>query len=331
MTKPKLPLGPQSAVSPTHSGQSYFIEENYLSTPLETIPKDIALPYPVYISVAKKMVLFRCKGDTLLRRRADKLLEKIDTLYIKTQDWVQFLSDLENIVEGIDLSKNPEAASQDIRNLLYAYGKHLEHSRELQKTFYEKVKLLSEKMAYCMSREPAIATKLIKRCSDPTVYISNHSVNVAIFSALVALKLGWDKDRISKLILAGFIHNIGLIKIPEEIVNKSAALTHEEWVSIKKHPELGAEILSTIGASADIVRACREHHEQPDGKGYPKGLKDQEIAEYVFFIGVADVYDALLSTRPWEQAYIPELAIEMMREMKGRFSQKIFQLVGKKT
>lgn len=297
-------------------------DRNYVGAPLESVPNDVKLPYPIYVWVDKRMILFRKKGDTLESIRADKLQAKVDTVYITAEDWEQFLLDLE---EKNDCGFiEPMEAIRNIRNLLYAYQKDLEHKREINKKTFDKMHSLSKNLTRAVLEAPTTAVRFLNRYSDPSLYLSNHSVNTGTFCALMAVKLKWSQSKILSLTSAALLHNIGLTKISSSILQKPGKLTPEEWSQIHMHPQIGAEILMHLGAPADVVRATREHHEQPNGNGYPKGLKKNEISDLASMIAIADVYDALLSNRYWSNALSAENALKAMGEMSGRFDESLF-------
>ncbi len=99
------------------------------------------------------------------------------------------------------------------------------------------------------------------------------------------------------------LHDIGKIGIPDEIINKPAKLTDEEFAFIKSHPVIGGDILKSITSVPDVYEAARWHHEHYDGTGYPDGMKGRDIPEVARIICVADAYDAMTSARAYRQAF----------------------------
>lgn len=148
----------------------------------------------------------------------------------------------------------------------------------------------------------AIAKTIEKR--DP--YTSGHQQRVAELAAAIAGKLGWDRNRIDGLRLAASIHDIGKIYVPAEILNRPGRLTESEFAIIKAHPAVGAEILECAEFPWPIKDMIEQHHERPDGSGYPHGLKGDAILPEAKIIAVADVVEAITSHRP----YRPALGLE---------------------
>lgn len=128
-------------------------------------------------------------------------------------------------------------------------------------------------------------------------YTRGHSYRVAEYSALIARELNWDEDEIRNLKNAAYLHDIGKIGIPENILNKPVKLTDEELGVIKEHTVIGAEILKNITLIDHVKEVARSHHERYDGRGYPDGLKGEEIPLYARIIAVADSFDAMKSRR----------------------------------
>ncbi|MBQ9768495.1 MAG: HD domain-containing protein [Lachnospiraceae bacterium] len=130
-------------------------------------------------------------------------------------------------------------------------------------------------------------------------YTSGHSTRVAKYSREIAKRMGKDEKTQNAIYFMGLLHDIGKIGIRDEIINKSGALTDEEFMSIKKHSTIGYDILRNMSEISNIEKGARWHHERYDGKGYPDGLKGEEIPEYARIICVADSYDAMTSKRSY--------------------------------
>ena len=130
-------------------------------------------------------------------------------------------------------------------------------------------------------------------------YTSGHSRRVAEYSKKIAELIGKDKKTQEELYFIALLHDIGKIGIPDEIINKKDGLTAEEYDVVKLHPEIGYKILKNITAMPNLEVGVRWHHERMDGKGYPDGLRGDEIPEYARIISVADAYDAMTSNRSY--------------------------------
>jgi len=148
-------------------------------------------------------------------------------------------------------------------------------------------------------------------------YTYTHCINVCVLASLLAVQVGLDEETTKKIGLAGLFHDVGKAHIPDEILNKTDKLTDAEFEVMKKHPELGIKHLSGIELPEEIISGIRDHHEKINGKGYPRGLKGDEISQTARIISIVDVYDALTSRRVYKAPMLPHQALSLMYSMKG--------------
>lgn len=146
----------------------------------------------------------------------------------------------------------------------------------------------------------------------------SHSKRVGIICEQIAIKLGLEADVLENLKIAGRMHDIGKIGINDGILNHSHRLDDQEWTEIKRHPEIGYRILSSVNEFSEIADYILEHHERWDGKGYPRGLKGKEISLEARIIAIADAYDAMTKKRPYTKGLSIEEAITEIRECSGK-------------
>jgi HD-GYP domain-containing protein (c-di-GMP phosphodiesterase class II) len=168
---------------------------------------------------------------------------------------------------------------------------------------------------------------LLKRAlhfNDPSQFLVIHSVNVAIFAIRLGFELGLSKGHQVELGMAGLLHEVGMCKIPDEIVHKKGRLTDHELEILRRHPFEGYEILKSMGTSHAYLAVCAlQEHERGDGSGYPKGLKGDEIHEYAQIIGLVDVYEALTHSRPHKEKFPYFMSIkEILRSGKRCFQRR---------
>jgi diguanylate cyclase (GGDEF)-like protein/putative nucleotidyltransferase with HDIG domain len=147
--------------------------------------------------------------------------------------------------------------------------------------------------------------------------MAGHSRNVAAFAGEIAARLGVDAETVERIELAGRLHDVGKVGIPDHIVEKPAPLEPAELAVMRQHPELGAELLAGLGC-APVDDWIRHHHEHWDGTGYPDGLAGEQIPLASRIILVADAYDAMLSDRSYRAAMMPGFAIAELRRWSGR-------------
>jgi putative nucleotidyltransferase with HDIG domain len=141
---------------------------------------------------------------------------------------------------------------------------------------------------------------------------------------LLAREMGIAEESIEKIKLAALLHDIGKIGVPDHILQKPGRLTEEEFAWIRKHPCLGAEILSKIPKIEDVVAGVRHHHEKWNGSGYPDALEGTQIPLFSRILCVADAYDAMTSNRAYRRNFNTEEAIlEINRSIGSHFERPI--------
>ena len=163
------------------------------------------------------------------------------------------------------------------------------------------------------------ATALVNAIDAKDAYTHGHSSRVADYSRRIAELSGKSEEECDEIYYSALLHDVGKIGIPDSIINKDGRLTDEEYETIKKHPEIGENILSSIIEYPYLSIGAHYHHERYDGKGYPDGLKGEDIPETARIVAVADAYDAMTSKRSYRDA-IPQSKV---REeiIKGSGSQ----------
>ncbi len=147
-------------------------------------------------------------------------------------------------------------------------------------------------------------------------YTFKHSVDVAAMSLIIGKNMGLPHEELKELGVAGLLHDIGKSSIPDEILNKKDKLTDEEFTYIKQHSVFGYKILTERGGFSEaVLRGVLQHHEKLNGRGYPLGVSGDKIHKYARIISVADVYDALVTDRPYKKGFSKGVAVEMIMAM----------------
>lgn len=154
-------------------------------------------------------------------------------------------------------------------------------------------------------------------------YYFDHAVNVCITAVLIATRLNYTEERLRDLAMGSLMRDAGQSAIGSEILNKPGNLSSEELAMMKKHSRIGFDLLrksgrkSGIGFSAPAMLVAFQHHEKFDGTGYPRGLKNAEIHEYARIVAMAEVYDAVISDRPYRSAKFPHEAYKLLQDSAG--------------
>jgi putative two-component system response regulator len=150
---------------------------------------------------------------------------------------------------------------------------------------------------------------------DP--YLRGHSARVADLAATIAAEMGLDDESIEKVRIAGRLHDIGKIGIREEVLGKQGPLTDEEYEHVQQHVIIGSQILSPLAHLQEVIAFVRSHHERWDGFGYPDRLEGDAIPYGARIIGAVEIYDALTTSRPYQEKMPPAIAVERMRDLTG--------------
>ncbi len=148
-------------------------------------------------------------------------------------------------------------------------------------------------------------------------YTNGHSTRVAEYTVMLAKELGYDEDTVEKYYDIALLHDIGKIGVPGEVLNKQGRLDDDEFAAIKSHTTLGYNVLKDISIMPELSTGAKYHHERPDGRGYPSGLKGDEIPRAAQIIAVADAFDAMYSNRPYRGRMNFDKVVNIITEASG--------------
>lgn len=251
-----------------------------------------------------------CRSDDIIARIGGDefviLLPKTDFQEAKQIiERIQTLSSIEKI-ENINISisfgfKTKNAESEDIRDIFKSAEDHMYK--------YKRSKILQV--------ENKEVNQIMQSLYTKTNREHLHSIRVSEICELIASNMNFDSSDIAQIKIAGLMHDIGKVEVNREILNKPDKLNKNERDIINKHPESGYRILSSVPEFSEIAVYVLQHHERWDGKGYPRGLKGEEILLIARIISVADSYDAMTTNRIYENALTQEEAIEELLRCSG--------------
>lgn len=157
-------------------------------------------------------------------------------------------------------------------------------------------------------------------------YVFAHSVQCGIMATLTATKMGYKYDTLRSLAVGAILHDIGLLYVPEQLLQKPGPLTIDEYETIKQHPLYGYEIYKRSPLYSSVAGVVIvQHHERYNGSGYPKGLEGNAIHPLAQIVALSDIYDALTSHRPYRPAYSPHKAVEMLLGFGDMFQMDLLQ------
>lgn len=149
-------------------------------------------------------------------------------------------------------------------------------------------------------------------------YTSGHSHRVAEYAVEIAKRMGFNEAQIDKIRTAAILHDIGKIGVNENILNKPGKLEEHEFVEIRKHPEIGYNILLQVSNLSEVAKIIMYHHERYDGGGYPRGIGNDQVPIESYIISVSDAYDAMTTNRPYRPALDSDVAIQIIIDEAGK-------------
>ncbi|WP_374257107.1 HD-GYP domain-containing protein [Aquabacterium sp.] len=217
-------------------------------------------------------------------------------------------------------------------------GRVIAQSRAAMRSMFQDVRMgkavdtehclpLVQEISDSVERNPGAIISLARlKTSDDYTFM--HSVAVCALMVSLARQLHLSPEECREAGLAGLVHDIGKAMMPLEVLNKPGALTAEEFAIMKSHPEEGHKLLvEGKGVGPTALDVCLHHHEKVNGKGYPHGLKGDEISLFAKMGAVCDVYDAITSNRPYKAGWDPADSITKMAawSKEGHFDERIFQ------
>ena len=174
----------------------------------------------------------------------------------------------------------------------------------------------TEQTFFHISNDISNLMDIMQQVEKKDRYTHQHSNRVAKYSVRIAQELKLNREQLENLTVAAFLHDIGKIHVPTEVLNKPGRLTDEEFTLIKKHPADGAEMVKDSYYS-ELAPIIIQHHERLDGSGYPNNLKDEEILLESKIIAVSDTFDAMTEDRSYRKAFGPQIAMDELKKWRG--------------
>lgn len=254
---------------------------------IEKAKDNMVLAKPLYDSINRVLL---ASGTILTKDYIKRLKSRgLDGFYIE-----------DKLAEDIDVQDN---ITQELRN---------EGVEALSRGDLDACISVAERIVDQIVSHPPISIDMIDlRTYDDYTY--RHSVNVAVISTVIGLNLGYNRKILVQLSMAAMLHDIGKRKLDPMILNKQGRLTPEEYEHVKQHPQIAFNMLKQRMDISSRVRAgVLSHHENEEGSGYPNGFAGDEIYIYAKIIHVADVFDALISKRPYKPPYARAEAVEYL-------------------
>jgi len=285
--------------------------------PLQSLKEGVVLKKSIYDANGNILLEDGVELNSFCIRKLKKI--KIKSVYIEDE-----------ISKGIEIKSiiSDELRLEAIKNVkeIFKFVEKKHPSQEEVNDSQSKIKKITENIIDEILNNNEVMVNMIdlKVCDDFTFF---HSLNVAVLSIAIGYAMNLRKEELRELGLAGMLHDIGKVFIPEEVLNKKGRLNDSEFEQIKKHSNMSFDYLKKrYKLSAKTYRGILMHHERWDGSGYSKGLSGIDITLYARILGVADTYDALISDRPYRKGWPPSKALEYIMAGNGTmFDPKVVE------
>ncbi len=255
------------------------------------------------------------------KENAIKSINEVGLYYYLEKPWNN--NDLIKVVKN-GLEK------KELEDSLKLKYKELEESHDEVSKLY---KLLQKDYHKEMESTKNLIITLANVIEAKDKYTEGHTRRVGAISKLLGARLDLEEEKLEHLEMAGIIHDIGKVGVPESILNKPGRLTVEEYDVIKKHSEIGESIIKPLNSLQECLTPVRSHHEKLNGSGYPDGLIGDDISIETRILCVADIFDALYSERPYREKLPMDQVQEIMRKdvLNGSLDEKVvdelFQMI----
>ncbi len=264
------------------------------------------------------------------KRLAQYITKGVTHLYVKNEDEAAFKEYLQRSPEKIFNDPNIPTAKK-ISTLLNMAEQNISELFNVvnvsEEAAVNSVKIVKN-FINMMSDNPKTLAVLLKSASHGE-YLFYHSISVAVISMFIAKASGQANSRMLEICgLGGFLHDIGLTLLPKEIADSPNELTAAQWREMRSHPKLGLKMLENTPNIPDEVRyIVFQHHEEPSGAGYPNGLRGPVIFYPAKIVALADGFTALISKRPFREAYTVEQALGIIQSETGKYDKDLVKII----
>ena len=300
----------------------------YREIPVSLVSVDKEYDFDIFLKIHDNQRLFAARGAQLTNEHIGILRSRDTHIFVLEQDWDiarrQLYQRRSHVITASE--------SQSRKNADRIYNSAMDSIKDayhglVPRTISDVEKNADELVKIILSDDKVIEGLKLIKTKDHFTY--QHSVRVGIYATALLLKLLGDKltrNQIKKLSTGYFLHDIGMTRIPMQIIEKPERLSAFEWKLIRMHPIWGHEsIRKTEFLSIEAMNIILTHHERHDGSGYPNKSKGEEIPIYARMCTIADAFESLTAQRPYRKAYEPFEALRIMfQEMSQEFDPELF-------
>ncbi|WP_422484594.1 PAS domain S-box protein [Gudongella sp. DL1XJH-153] len=298
-----------------HDHLTGIYNRRYFEEELERLDVDSNLPLSVIVIDVNGLILINDafghnKGDEILIKSAQAIKNSLKADEIVSRvggDEFSIIlpkcgkNKVSKIIEKIKESIDKESEEGIPFSLAIGFDTKVESKESMSEVLKKaESRMYTNKIFSEQSKRREVILTMLSTLHEKHPREEEHSRRVSELSYELGKAIGLKDDRLNLLKTAGLLHDIGKIAIDYSIIEKPGALTEEEYLEVKKHPEIGYRILKSSIEYEDIAKTVLYHHEKIDGSGYPKGIKEREIPLESKIISIVDAYDAMISSRPYK-------------------------------
>lgn len=288
--------------------------DSFVGFPVDGIIDNSTTDFDLFLKIDDHVVLYGARGYKWFRRELSDLLSNgIDQFFITPND-TRLAEMYKRIGQLPEIDKNlcPRERIVSIELLGAEFTKVL-YEGEITPSCVSKAETIASSLIDCVA-EDKTCVQALTGLGDYDYYTFHHSMRVACYTVSVAIEMGLsDVEKLKELAIGGIFHDIGKKDIDLNVLNKVGALTEEEWLQVRSHPELGFELLKDSALSHVPKEIILHHHEKLDGSGYPHGLDASSLLPEVQIATLADVFDALTSSRSYQKKRSRYEALDFIR------------------
>lgn len=318
-----------AAESTTERGQILPVHRDQLVPfAIDSILDNSQTDFDLFLHLNRHTVLYGNIGYYWVKSELEELIRGGFTHFlVKPEDQakIQMYTHM-NRLPKIEEKLPPEQRVVQIEKVGEVFTRYM-FEGDMTESCVREGKKVASSLTECVLEDPGCISALGSLARHDQ-YLYLHSVRVAAYSVGIAITLGLkDPAKLKQIAAGGVFHDIGKKEIPLEVLNKAGTLTEEEWKIMRSHPSVGFDLAADTQLDAVAKSIIRHHHEKPDGSGYPDGLMAMHIAPEVEIANLADIFDALTSSRSYQQKRTKFHALEFIKQKlvaKGLISKEVF-------
>jgi len=315
-----------------HDELTGLYNRRFYEEELKRIDSPRSLPLTIVMGDVNGLKLV---NDSLGHAYGDELLQKVSKAIkqgcrmndivarLGGDEFVILLPNTDIVETNIIINEIKNIALKEVVNCLpisisFGYATKLDRMQDIQEVFIKAEEAMyRQKLSESAIMKSKTVDLIMNKLHESNHNEKRHSIRVSELCEACAKKMNFDTEEINQIKLAGFMHDIGKIGIDEHLIDTVEDISNTEFNEIKRHPEIGYRILSSVHEFSEIANYVLDHHEQWDGKGYPKGLKGDEISIQGRIIAIANSFDSMVREGTYKQALSESEAINELRNCAG--------------